>query len=229
MSNLDGSVAIISTATNVITGRVQVGAPVNSLALTPDGGLLVAAGTNDKAALIDTTSNAVVSTVTTDPTADTASTPVLAVAANGTIYQTDNTDNVLRILNVVTTTIPNDPPVTDDPIVGTPDQQTGEVTGTIVASDPDGDDLSYTVTSAPVHGTVTVDDDGSFAYVRGCAIDCWPTTTPRTRSPSPSAMVTRPRRVRSRCRCSHRHRRRWYGGNGWDTLGVGGVRAARPL
>ena len=165
VSNLDGSVAIISTATNVITGRVQVGAPVNSLALTPDGGLLVAAGTNDKAALIDTTSNAVVSTVTTDPTADTASTPVLAVAANGTIYQTDNTDNVLRILNVVTTTIPNDPPVTDDPIVGTPDQQTGEVTGTIVASDPDGDDLSYTVTSAPVHGTVTVDDDGSFAYI----------------------------------------------------------------
>ena len=133
--------------------------------MTPDGGLLLAAGTNDKVALIDTASNAVVSTVTTDPTPDTASTPVLAVAANGTIYQTDNTDNVLRILNVVTTTIPNDPPVTGDPIVGTPDQQTGEVTGTIVASDPDGNDLTYTVSTAPAHGTVTVDDDGSFAYM----------------------------------------------------------------
>ena len=165
VSNLDGSVAIISTATNVVSGRIQVGAPVKSLALTPDGALLIAAATNDKVVAIDTTSNAVISTLTTDPTPDTASTPGLAVAANGTIYQTDSSDNVLRILNVVTTTIPNDPPVTDDPIVGTPDQQTGEVTGTIVASDPDGNDLTYTVTTAAVHGTVTVDDDGSFAYI----------------------------------------------------------------
>ena len=136
VSNLDSSVAIISTVTNTVTGRVQVGSPVNSLALTPDGSLLLAAGTNDKVALIDTASNAVLTSATTDPTPDTASTPVLAVAADGTIYQTDSSDNVLRILEVVTTTIPNDPPVADDPIVGTPDQQTGEVTGTIVASEP---------------------------------------------------------------------------------------------
>ncbi len=165
VSNLDGTVAIISTSTNTVAGRVTVGAPVKSLALTPDGGLLLAAGTNDTVAAIDTASNAVVSTLITDPTPDTVSSPNLAVAANGTIYQTDNSDNVLRILEVVTTTVPNDPPETDDPIVGTPDPQSGEVTGTIVASDPDGDDLTYTVTSAPVHGTVSVEPDGSFTYM----------------------------------------------------------------
>ena len=164
VSNLDGSVAIISTVTNTITGRVNMGTPVKSLAMTPDGGLLIAASTNDTVAAIDTAASTVVSTLTTDPTPDAASSPTLAVAANGTIYQTDNTDNVLRILNVVTTPIPNDPPETGDPIVGTPDPETGEVTGTIVASDPDGDDLTYTATTAPVHGTVSVEADGSFTY-----------------------------------------------------------------
>ena len=51
------------------------------------------------------------------------------MAANGTIYQTDNTDNALRILNVVTATSRTTRPSAGDPIVGTPDQQTGEVTG----------------------------------------------------------------------------------------------------
>ena len=42
--------------------------------------------------------------------------------------------------------------------------QTGVVTGSIVASDPDGDTLTYTVTTAPKYGTVTVQTDGTFTY-----------------------------------------------------------------
>ena len=49
---------------------------------------------------IDVATATVVSSVTTDPTPDTVSTPSLAVAADGTIYQTDSTDNALRILYV---------------------------------------------------------------------------------------------------------------------------------
>ena len=43
VSNLDGTVAVIATSSNTITGRVTVGVPAKSLALTPDGGLLLVA------------------------------------------------------------------------------------------------------------------------------------------------------------------------------------------
>ena len=51
-----------------------------------------------------------------------------------------------------------------NPVVGTPDAQTGVVTGSIVASDPDGDTLTYTVTTAPKYGSVTVQTNGTFTY-----------------------------------------------------------------
>ena len=75
VSNLDGTVAVISTSSNTITGRVTVGVPAKSVALTPDGGLLLVAGTNDTVTAIDTATNTVVSTLITDPTPDTASSP----------------------------------------------------------------------------------------------------------------------------------------------------------
>ena len=117
---------------------------MRSLALSADGTTLFAATRSDTVVAIDVATATVVSTVTTDPTPDTVSTPALAVAADGTIYQTDSTDNALRILHVG---IPdNQPPVVGTPVVGAPDHQTGVVTGTVVATDPDGDPLTYTVT-----------------------------------------------------------------------------------
>ena len=58
----------------------------------------------------------------------------------------------------------NHAPVVGPPIVGTPNSQTAVVTGNIVASDPDGDQLSYTVSTAPTYGAVSVAGDGSFTY-----------------------------------------------------------------
>ena len=100
VSNLDGTVAVISTSSNTVTGRVTVGVPAKSLALTPDGGLLFVAGTNDTVVAIDTASNTVVSALITDPTPDTASSPNLAVAASGVIYQTDSSDGTLRSMTI---------------------------------------------------------------------------------------------------------------------------------
>ena len=126
---------------------------------------LFAATRNDTVVAIDVATAAVVSTVTTDPTPDTVSTPALAVAADGTIYQTDSTDNALRILHMGTVTGPtNNAPVIGTPIVGTPNAQTGVVTGTIVASDADGDTLTYSVAAAATSGTVSVGSNGSFTY-----------------------------------------------------------------
>ncbi|MEZ5209822.1 Ig-like domain-containing protein [Gordonia sp. (in: high G+C Gram-positive bacteria)] len=44
------------------------------------------------------------------------------------------------------------------------DRSTGEALGRLNATDPDGDRLSYRVSSGPSQGSVTVGDDGSFVY-----------------------------------------------------------------
>ena len=125
--------------------------------------MLLVAGTNDTVTAIDVATGAVFSTLTPDPTPNAVNAPSLAVAANGTIYQTDNTDNALRILHLGTV-LPNHPPTVGVPVVSAPDMQSGVVTGSIVASDPDGDTLTYTVTTAPTSGSVTMQTDGTFTY-----------------------------------------------------------------
>ncbi|GAB40406.1 MULTISPECIES: Ig-like domain-containing protein [Gordonia] len=44
------------------------------------------------------------------------------------------------------------------------DASTGVVTGSIGASDPDGDVLTYTVLTQPEHGTVVINPDGTYTY-----------------------------------------------------------------
>ncbi len=133
VGNLDGSVTVISAASNTVTGHVTVGAPVKSLVPSADGAPLFVATRSDSAVAIDVATAAVVSTVTTYSTPETASMPgVLVVAADGTIYQTDSTDNALRILHLGTASVPvNDPPVAGVPVVGSPNASTGVVTGSI--------------------------------------------------------------------------------------------------
>ena len=57
----------------------------------------------------------------------------------------------------------NQAPVVGTPVVGGPKAQTGVVTGSIVASDPDGNPLSYTVSTTPTFGSVTL-TGASFTY-----------------------------------------------------------------
>lgn len=46
----------------------------------------------------------------------------------------------------------------------TVDTTTGTVTGTLGATDPDRDTLTYTLIDAPDHGTVTINPDGTYTY-----------------------------------------------------------------
>jgi VCBS repeat-containing protein len=58
-------------------------------------------------------------------------------------------------------------PVNDAPTASSPPVTTAEdtpVTGTVTATDIDGDALIYTVTGRPAHGTVTVRPDGTYTY-----------------------------------------------------------------
>ena len=62
------------------------------------------------------------------------------------------------------TTESNSPPEVLDPF-SRPDLATGTVIGTVDATDPDGDPLSYAVTAAPTSGTVTIDAaTGAYSY-----------------------------------------------------------------
>ena len=58
VSTLAGTVAVINTTTNTITGHLSVGNPTNSIALSADGTTLFAANTNDTLTAIDTTTGA---------------------------------------------------------------------------------------------------------------------------------------------------------------------------
>ncbi|MFC4778866.1 tandem-95 repeat protein [Paenibacillus sp. GCM10023252] len=62
----------------------------------------------------------------------------------------------------ITVTPVNDAPVTADVADTTPEDTASN--GQIVASDPDGDSLTYTVTAPPSNGTVIVNLDGSYIY-----------------------------------------------------------------
>ena len=59
---------------------------------------------------------------------------------------------------------PNRAPVAGSPVVGTPDISTGVVTGSVSATDPDGDDLTYSGSITTPKGSVTVAASGSFTY-----------------------------------------------------------------
>ena len=64
------------------------------------------------------------------------------------------------------------------PVVGLPDATTGAVGVTVVATDPDGDALTYTV-SAPTAGTVSPGPvPGSFTYTPSTQARLLAATTP---------------------------------------------------
>lgn len=55
-------------------------------------------------------------------------------------------------------------PLPGTPIVGTPDPSTGVVVGTLGFTEPAGRPLTYSVTTNPSQGSVTVDSTGTFVY-----------------------------------------------------------------
>jgi len=74
----------------------------------------------------------------------------------------------------------NQAPVAENPVtVGVPNQTTGVVTGSLNVTDPDGNPLTYTVTTSPAAGTVTV-QAGNFTYTptQAARLRAGSTTTP---------------------------------------------------
>ncbi|MCV7178682.1 Ig-like domain-containing protein [Mycolicibacterium sphagni] len=89
-----------------------------------------------------------------------------------TITATDTSGATSTKVVTITQTALADTPVPGTPTVGAPATDTGTVTGTANFTDPAGRTLTYTVTSDPSLGTVSLTGNGSFSYT--------PTTTART-------------------------------------------------
>jgi YVTN family beta-propeller protein len=157
------TVSAIDTKTNTMTNTIAVGPQPSSVKISPDGSLAYVANGNDTISVINTTNNSLLSTVAVDPSAETGG-HVVALSPDGTrIYVTDAVDQTVRVLSLVH--VNTAPTVNGAPTVGTPDPTTGSVTGSLGATDIDGDKLSYTTASSPASGTVTYDPAaGTYTY-----------------------------------------------------------------
>ena len=157
-----GTVSVINpAANNSVTTITGVGAQPWGLALKDN--LVYVANADDRVSIIDTQTNTVINSVQID-TAPESNTHVIAVSPDGrTLYVSDLADRTLRTLTL--TRGNTAPTVLGAPTVGTPNPTTGAVTGSFNVKDYDGDPLSYTVTSAPTRGGVTLNTTtGTYTY-----------------------------------------------------------------
>lgn len=163
VTNDDGTVSVIDTANNFVVNRIAVGPSPLGVAIGREGTAFVANG-DDTVSLIDTGKQSVYATIALSPQTATGA-HYVAVNADATrIYVTDTRDDILRGLTITRgNTAPEINPYV--PVaLGTPNTSSGAVTGSVNATDPEVDRLTYSA-SAPVNGIVTIDAaTGNFTY-----------------------------------------------------------------
>ena len=84
--------------------------------------------------------------------------------ATGDLAYADASQQTFAVMAMAAAT--NSAPVVPAQPVGRSDAVTGVVTGTVIATDPDGNTLAYTLAGDPASGTVTIDDEttGTYTY-----------------------------------------------------------------
>jgi YVTN family beta-propeller protein len=165
VTNYDATVSVIDTTTNTQLTKIATGGaklqPVG-VALSPDGTLAYVANGKDTLSVINTKTNTIVQTLTIDPIAENGAHSVVLSPDGTRIYVTDYHDATLRTLSL---TRGNTAPLTTAaPTLSDPNVYTGAVSGSTAIVDPDGDPLTYQVTTQR-DGTVTFDaTTGNFTY-----------------------------------------------------------------
>ncbi|TQR86317.1 hypothetical protein D8S82_12100 [Mycobacterium hodleri] len=158
----DGTVSVISTGTRAVLGVFSTGGlPTASVAVSADGTTLLVTDAAGRVGAFDASTGATLNAIATRPTTDVSQRGGAALSADRTeLYVSDP---VAGVVHVISLRAPNAIPVAT-PTTGTPNATTGAIVGTIGASDPNGDPLTYAVSALPTRGTVVVNANGTFTY-----------------------------------------------------------------
>ena len=149
------------TDNNAIVTHIDVGDEPHGIAVSQDGTRVYTANTaSDSISVIETGAWRVLDTfgVGDEPSG-------VVLDPDGTkAYITLSADNTVTTLFIAG----NEAPLAvADPTAGAPDED-GVVTGRVNVFDPDGDALTYAVTTQPIYGSVTFnEDDGTYTYTPG--------------------------------------------------------------
>ena len=151
VSQVDGTVAVIDAKTRAVVKSIQTGGVATGLAVTRDGSTVLVTDDAGRVRAFGVASGELLSEVSTRPsTAPLSQGPATIISPDGTeLYVTDYDAGTVHVVSL---TPPNARPTAGIPTTGTPSTSTGATTGTIGATDPDGDPLSYVVSGAPGKG-----------------------------------------------------------------------------
>jgi YVTN family beta-propeller protein/VCBS repeat-containing protein len=167
VTSRDGSVALVNTTTNSVTQISAAGSHYGT-AVNKAGTLLAVANGDGSVSVVDTKTNTVAQTFQAAGAAPGATPSIMFSADGNRIYVTAPANKQLRTFSLLTSVPGNSNPVALSPTFGTPNHSNGSVTGTLPASDPNGDALTFTLSGAPTKGALTVNGVGpngfSFTY-----------------------------------------------------------------
>ncbi|WP_177175901.1 Ig-like domain-containing protein [Sphingopyxis sp. YR583] len=161
-----GTTTVAVPVTIVLVNNAPAGSapPVTTAEDTPVNGKITAADPNGDPLGYAITTAPANGTAVVNPDGSYTYTPNANFSGNDSFIVTvsDGNGGTLQVAVAITVS-----PVNDAPTASSPPASTSEdtpVSGQIAASDVEGDPLSYTVSTAPTNGSVTINANGTYTY-----------------------------------------------------------------
>jgi YVTN family beta-propeller protein/VCBS repeat-containing protein len=163
VSSADGKVSVYNTTTRALLATRTIGGQLAGVATSTDGSLLLTTDTAGRISAVDVATGALVTSFATRASTTPVSVaPDTAVSPDGKqLYVSDYDADKVYVVSLVPSNIA---PIVGTPKINAPSATTGAVTGNVVATDADGDSVSFALAGAPTKGTVTVSSTGAFTY-----------------------------------------------------------------
>ncbi|KIQ23265.1 hypothetical protein RT97_25870 [Variovorax paradoxus] len=142
------------------------GAPANTSQNTPVAGQIVATDADGDPLGYALQQGPAHGTLVLNPDGSYVYTPAANFSGSDsfTILVSDGQGGLTPVTVPVNVAPTNAPPVVVAPPTGTVTPEDTPLAGSLQVADPDGDALTYTVTTAPAHGTLVINPDGSYVY-----------------------------------------------------------------